>query len=806
MSYTLNPSIPDPTNLGTVSLGVAVGAVSGMCKDGSDVTHFFGAFGGLYDTYYIHYVNLSTEAHHLYSCPDGTPWKWVYVPSADKVCCATNYEGSLTEWDLSASPPTQTVIYTGIGSNTDFIVGDDNRVYYLDCASGSYKRVYSYNPAVGLASKKTYDDITTNNSAQYGNLGADADYVYAGVGNNNDRDASSQWTLVIADNTGTTWIEWNVTGYGTDKIVGVFKATNGNWYAHRLTISDVDEYYLLSGGTYELIDPTGLVESSKTASPKYMISAGPNDWPDFSSYYGYTFDSSDFYPVKTVHEWSTVNITKDSNQQLIQTTESFSSGPWVAQGIKCMWPMTGTTLLALSEAYNAGVEIDYLATPPTTYINYEGISPYTLAKHPTSGDYYLGGYANRVLRLTNFPPESNWNWGSNNPYNIAPLSPLLHYRYCIDFDANGLVWIGGNTTRLGDNYGGVTWYNPSNEATDTLFSATWSSAPITRFTYLCSCLNRTKILVSDDNFNIYKVDAATKIVDTSIGPLTANRNYMIEVSNDYVFVLGKYGSSGATSNFGILQPSTMTWLYGPVATGESGIAFGYGDDEWSRMGRRLIIGPDGYVWMYFGNVICRIDPNTLPLSIENIKTTSFGYGKLTFSPNNLDLMIYCLNAVSTADTAFYYIRRILIGYSVEYSKGAYSSLPADDTDLSEIYTSAQREDVALDDEIRVGESGTGYILHEFKEVAGPYDTKVDLHCNLQAPLAPADYPVYLQCYDRVTVGGMWVTVATDNASSANTDFDMDFQLNSGTTPTFANCKDESGVISSRVYQTNVPLS
>ena len=131
-----------------------------------------------------------------------------------------------------------------------------------------------------------------------------------------------------------------------------------------------------------------------------------------------------------------------------------------------------------------------------------------------------------------------------------------------------------------------------------------------------------------------------------------------------------------------------------------------------------------------------------------------------------------------------------------YSMGNYSSLPADDADLENIYTAQNITDVATNDTNRVsqGANSGDYAIHQYKNVVGK---QTILDWDGQCSLAPASSPVYLQIYNRSGTPA-WETLDSKSTGVADSDFTLTATINDTT-----NYRDGSGVICCRIYQRNI---
>lgn len=132
-----------------------------------------------------------------------------------------------------------------------------------------------------------------------------------------------------------------------------------------------------------------------------------------------------------------------------------------------------------------------------------------------------------------------------------------------------------------------------------------------------------------------------------------------------------------------------------------------------------------------------------------------------------------------------------------YTKEVKASLPTTDTSLQVVYTSQQITDVATDDATRVPltATSTDFMVHHYKYY---YSTEsadqFTVTWNGQSTLAPSSATVYLQVYNHNTPG--WETIDSDNATAANTDFDLSATVSTN----LAYYYDAYYIVTCRVYQ------
>jgi len=121
-------------------------------------------------------------------------------------------------------------------------------------------------------------------------------------------------------------------------------------------------------------------------------------------------------------------------------------------------------------------------------------------------------------------------------------------------------------------------------------------------------------------------------------------------------------------------------------------------------------------------------------------------------------------------------------------------MPADDTDMENEFISGEYTQVETDDADRVAQTATGeYAAFLFKNKHTGQAT-INVTWNGQSDLAPSESTIYLQIYNRITPG--WETLDSDNATAADTDFDLEGQV----TVDLANYFDVDNWIACRVYQ------
>lgn len=130
-----------------------------------------------------------------------------------------------------------------------------------------------------------------------------------------------------------------------------------------------------------------------------------------------------------------------------------------------------------------------------------------------------------------------------------------------------------------------------------------------------------------------------------------------------------------------------------------------------------------------------------------------------------------------------------------YSRGDEPSLPTNDNNLENLFTSQEYADVATSNDVRVAQTATDeYALFEFKDKNDNSTDEITPSWEGQSDLAPSSSTIFLQIFNRTS--GAWETLDSESAEVANTDFTL-----SGTQSTnLSNYYDADNFVSCRVYQ------
>ena len=131
-----------------------------------------------------------------------------------------------------------------------------------------------------------------------------------------------------------------------------------------------------------------------------------------------------------------------------------------------------------------------------------------------------------------------------------------------------------------------------------------------------------------------------------------------------------------------------------------------------------------------------------------------------------------------------------------YTRGDYTVLPSDDTDLENAFGGTDYADVATNNEVYVTQTAQGQFPIFLFKIKNDSAQSIKVAWNGNSDMAPSDATVYLQIYDRVTAGGTWVTLDSNNSAAADEDFNLSGEIFSD----YNKYYDSDFYISIRAYQ------
>jgi hypothetical protein len=518
-------------------------------------------------------VNITTGTARLTNAVLGRPGPNATCLYNNKVYVASSSPGYFMEYDpITGSVQQIAKLSQNSGQFTE--IGDDGWIYIGEEPWGNVDR---YNPTSGLFERLGAMD-TNGPVYQYAyTVGSDSRYLYVGLG-------EDPWYLAIYD-TQTT----NRTIYWQDRQDtggAVWHGTNGNWYYYRITTNSPPNlwYQLINGqpvATNGVSNPNMVAYNYESGNvirtPQY-----------FAKWFNTEIDWGNAYPDsgngnRAVVRWRTIGQT---NWQSVTVT-NFNIQPI---NIKRMYCGDNNRLFGFADFYGPVFWYNTADATMTTL----GRPQFSLYDALFDGNMiYLSGYPDATLQYdTNLAwilTAMTTNQALSNPSLISARFGKYHYYTTLGSD--GFVYIGAHHER--DSTGGeIGWYDPINRTNGSL------RAPFLNDDVrdVKPALGGTKLVYSSTSTNLFVFDVATKSIERTIVPLPGiNMDKVVEVAPGIMF--------GATaSNIFKVNITNGSILYTNTI---SGVAFG---STISSYDHRLVLGPDGCVWMFIGNTIYRINP------------------------------------------------------------------------------------------------------------------------------------------------------------------------------------------------------
>ncbi|MDW8129034.1 MAG: hypothetical protein RMI94_00675 [Bryobacterales bacterium] len=518
-------------------------------------------------------VNLDTGGSRLVDLAPGGPGpNGAILHSNGKLYIGS---GHLTEYD----PDTGEVrLVARLAESTQYAIeGDDGAVYLGECVRGYVER---YDPATGVFENFGIMDDPGPPYYRYAyTLGADRRYVYVAMG-------QMPWYLVVYDRqTRRQRVYWKDAGAS---YVGVSRGTGGAWFAqgpggawHRLTDG---EPVPLARGERPQLDPypRGLVADITGAVARKE--------------FGYDVDLSEVTPDTATGGLAIVRWRRPGEAEW---RTAWARPRMSAEVVHRLYRFSESELLAIPFGYGPLVLYDTV----TGRVRGLGRTQRSLyAALPVEGEWFLAGYPAATLR---WDPSKPWTLTYSTPNPSDPrvnpyMLPGFHkYHYYLARGADGFVYVGVHHER--DSVGGqLGWYDPLTGARGSL------REPFEKF----------------DVRDLIAADGGRKLVYSAIAlePELEGRLFVYDVASRRIEreIVPVAGLS-ATDKLVEVEPGVVLGILGTrffrcdVRTGEvhwvqdlGGQAF----DDMRSYNRRPILGPDGWVWLYVGRTICRIEPRT----------------------------------------------------------------------------------------------------------------------------------------------------------------------------------------------------
>jgi hypothetical protein len=456
------------------------------------------------------------------------------------------------------------------------IEGDDGAVYIGETTKGYVQRYDPYNGA--LENFGIMDDPGPPYYRYAYTLGADDRYVYVGMG-------QMPWYLVIYDRqSGEQKVYWKAPEQ--TKTITVYRGTTGGWF----TQSPAGQWFRLEDGALSPLPP-GKKPEVVPYSFRGDVLSEVAEWEKF---FGYQVDLGEAAPDTGTGGLVTVRWRKKGEPHWRTGSASVRMRPDLLHRI---YPLTETQLLVIPRSY-APLAVFNTVTGDVSVLGRTQRSLYDALS--VDGVWFLAGYPAATLR---WDPAKPWTltYSTPNPSNPAVnpyMLPGFHkYHYYLAKGADGRVYVGVHHER--DSVGGeLGWYDAATSARGSL------RQPFLKHDvrHLLAVAGGTKIVYSSVAIEpgleakLFVFDVASGTIEREITPLpgVSALDKLVEVAPGVV--LGVVG----TRFFKV-----------DVRTGEVHYLKDLGGEAFrglSTYDHRLILGPDGWVWLYIDNSISRIRP------------------------------------------------------------------------------------------------------------------------------------------------------------------------------------------------------
>lgn len=456
------------------------------------------------------------------------------------------------------------------------IEGDDGAVYLGEATKGYVER---YNPKDG--SWENYGIIDDPGPPYYRyayTLGADGRYVYIAMGEN-------PWYLVIYDRLQKKqkvfWKDLKL------RNVTIQRGETGGWFALLINAQGQETWYRLRGD-----QPPELL--------KLRPKIGPTNIPaNYPKSHNYDLD------LARADTDAKGRVTVRWRRPATPIWQEASAQVRVApMDIKRLYGAPDGNLFGFTSFYGPVFTYDPVKRG-LTILGRPQRSLYDAL--PCQGEWYLAGYPSAIMR---YDPRRPWNLSPAGNLFDPTMNPHLlkiaavgeaKYHYYLAEGADGYVYFGGHHERTGVG-GSLGWYNAKTGITGGL------REPFLNYDVsdLIAAEAGSKIIFSGHGVEkgidgrIFIFDVQQKKISGDFAPLPGvqDTGKLLEVAPG--MVIGVVVDPPKSIIYKAdLQQRQVIWKK-EVA----GRAFG----SVRGFDRRLVKGPDGHIWLYLNNTICRLDP------------------------------------------------------------------------------------------------------------------------------------------------------------------------------------------------------
>lgn len=463
------------------------------------------------------------------------------------------------------------------------IEGDDRAIYIGECTKGYVER---YDPQTGAWENYGIIDDPGPPYYRYAyTLGADGRYVYIAMG-------QRPWYLVILDRqTRKQEVFWKDQENAN---VTVFRGQDGKWYASRTLKGSKKTFFRLREGKPEL------TAKAPPAAPQGVPLGAPK--PP-----AYEIDLSQAVPDSSAGGRAIIRWRKQGSPEWRQVSATLRLSPF---DIKRLYPSPDGRHLGFTSFYGPVFSFD-VQTKSLKILGRPQRSLYDAVF--AQGEWFFVGYPSATLR---YNPEKPWNLSASSKDLSSPLvNPRLisvapeaaaKYHYYVTTGSDGFIYFGGHHERNAVG-GSLGWYHPKTQVTGGL------REPFLKHDVsdLIAVDGGRKIIFSSHGVDkgvdgrIFIFDTQQKKLTDDFAPLPgiADAGKLLEVEPGIVIGV----VSGTPQSFIYQADLKAKKMIGKK--GVPGRAFG----AVKGFDRRLAKGPDGYIWFYVDNFICRLNPKTLQL-------------------------------------------------------------------------------------------------------------------------------------------------------------------------------------------------
>lgn len=552
-------------------------------------------------------------------------WNSFALHPSGKYYIASYDPGYLYEYDLQ----------TGIGriirgmadkGGMCLTVGDDGKLYIGGSIKGYLER---YDPATGVWDNfGVLDDPGPPYYRFAYTVGADSRYVYVAVG-------KIPWYLVVYDTeTGSTQTFWKDSALSN---LSVVKGKTGGWYANASGLG----WFSLSGGQPVPIQTAPAVISDTMRGGVCRDETfAACDLPWEIDLARATPSAASVDPTTAEIAWTRIGawsfaprlrfiddpsgtpaIEGPSGTPVPGEDTSSSSVKFnirlVAKEVKQLVQGPGDKVFGLTDFYGPLFRFPNDSEASFELLGANQRSNYDALYLPERDRWYIVGYPAALLE---YDPNAPWTLIAGrdpadttlNPH--QPVTGFGKYHHYLARGSDGLVYVGVHQER--EAVGGeIGWFDPVARTKGSL------RAPFMLFDVqdLKSALNGQKLVYSSKSLDgvdakIFVFDVASKTIEREIVPLpgVSVLDKVVETSPGVVV-----GVAGSTVYSVDIRNGQV--LYQKAMGGKFGTAL--------AQDRRLVLGPDGYVWLVFvpdgaGSRIARIDPTNGTLELLQLQGVS----------------------------------------------------------------------------------------------------------------------------------------------------------------------------------------